>query len=570
MSDRVTMRKVREVLRLYFECGRTQREIARSLSLGTGTVSDYLKRARAAELGWSTAKELSEAELEQRLFRYAERPARERAAIDFGLMHQELKRAGVTLQLLWVEYQEAVRARSDGSEPYQYSQFCERYREWRQKLGVSLRQVHRAGEKAFVDFSGKKPRIVDRATGEVREVELFVMTLGASNYTYAEATFTQKLADFVGATVRAFEYFGGTPEVLVPDQLRSAVSGPDRYDPDINSTYLEMAKHYGVAVVPARPGKPRDKAKVEGAVLIVQRWILARLRHRSFWSMGELNQAIAELVKELNQRPFQKLEGSRASAFEKLDRPLLRPLPPRRYELGVWARAKVHIDYHVAFDHRFYSVPVALVGARVEVRATQSTIEIFFRGERVASHPRCHGPKGSAMTLDEHRPHAHREYGKWPPARLVAWATTLGPSIAQVVERMLSRHSRPELAYRPVLGVIRLGDRYGTARLERACARALAASHLDGARYRYIESMLKLGLEATPLEARESSLTLPAVHENIRGGGYYETEKTDDHGRDHSENASAQTHDHGRSFSATAPEPAGAAALVGREARTTH
>ncbi len=188
-------------------------------------------------------------------------------------MHQELKRVGVTLQLLWVEYQEAVRARNDGSEPYQYSQFCERYREWRKKLGVSLRQVHRAGEKAFVDFSGKKPRIIDRVTGEVREAELFVMTLGASNYTYAEATLTQKLADFVSATVRAFEYFGGVPEVLVPDQLRSAVSGPDRYDPDINSTYLEMAKHYGVAVVPARPGKPRDKAKVENAVLVVQRWI---------------------------------------------------------------------------------------------------------------------------------------------------------------------------------------------------------------------------------------------------------------------------------------------------------
>ena len=440
----------------------------------------------------------------------------------------------------------------------------------RSKLGVSLRQTHRAGEKAFVDYSGKKPKIVDRKTGEVREVELFVMTLGASNYTYAEATLTQKLADFVGATVRAFEYFGGTPEVLVPDQLRSAVSGPDRYDPDINSTYLEMAKHYGVAVVPARPGKPRDKAKVEGAVLIVQRWILARLRHRSFWSLSELNQAIAELVKELNLRPFQKLEGSRATAFEKLDRPLLRALPPRRYEIGVWARAKVHIDYHVAFDHRFYSVPVALVGARVEVRATQSTIEIFSRGERVASHPRSHGPKGSAITSDEHRPHAHREYGRWPPARLVAWATTLGPSIAQVVERMLSRHSRPELAYRPVLGVIRLGDRYGTARLERACARALAASHLDGARYRYIESMLKLGLETAPLESAEPSVILPAAHENIRGGRYYETEKTHDHGRDNSEDVSTQTHDDGRGFSTAASESAGPAALVGREARTTH
>lgn len=564
------MRKVREVLRLHFECGRNQREIARSCAIGAGTVSDYLKRARVAGVDWEVARTLSEAELEARLFRQSLRPgAAERAPVDFAWMHQELKRAGVTLQLLWVEYQESARAQGRG-EPYQYSQFCERYRAWRQKLGVSLRQVHRAGEKAFVDYSGKKPRLVEPVTGEVRDVELFVMTLGASNYTYVEATLTQRLADFVAATVRAFEYFGGVPEVLVPDQLRSAVSGPDRYDPDINSTYLEMAKHYNVAVVPARPAKPRDKAKVEGAVLVVQRWVLARLRNRRFSNLGELNAAIAELVEELNRRPFQKLEGSRRTAFEALDRPALQPLPARRYELGVWTRAKVHIDYHVAFDHRFYSVPVALVGARVEVRATESVVEIFLRGERVASHPRSLGPKGSAVTQNEHRPHAHREYGKWPPARLVTWARTLGPSIALVVERMLSRHPRPELAYRPVLGVIRLGDRYGLARLEAACARALAASHLDGARYRYIESMLKLGLEAKPLEQSEQLNLRPIAHENIRGGRYYETEQTRDHRRNDPEDARAQAHHDGGSLPTIAAEPAGAAALVGRETRTTH
>ncbi|HET9933373.1 MAG TPA: IS21 family transposase [Polyangiaceae bacterium] len=565
------MRKVREVLRLHFECGRKQREIARSCAIGAGTVSDYLKRARDAGLDWKTASELSETELENRLFRYGQRPTTgERAAIDFGLVHQELKRTGVTLQLLWVEYQQAVRARGDGIEPYQYSQFCELYRNWRGKLGISLRQVHRAGEKAFIDYSGKRPRIVDSATGEIRDVELFVMTLGASNYTYAEATLTQKLADFVASTVRGFEFFGGVPEVVVPDQLRSAVSGPDRYDPDINGTYLEMAKHYGVAVVPARPGKPRDKAKVESAVLVAQRWILARLRNRSFFSLDDLNRAISELVSELNERPFQKLDGSRKTAFESLDRPALRALPASRYELGVWTRAKVHIDYHVAFDHRFYSVPVALVGVRVEVRATRSVVEIFSRGVRVASHPRSYAPKGTAVTNDEHRPHAHREYGKWPPARLVAWASTLGPNIALVVERMLGRHSRPELAYRPVLGVIRLGDRYGTARLERACERALTASHLDGARYRYIESILRLGLEGAPLEPKEPAQTLPTAHENIRGGDYYETEDTSDHGRNDPEDARAQAHDDGRSFSTTAREPTRAATIVGREARTTH
>jgi transposase len=562
------MRKVREVLRLHFECGRSQREIARSCAVGAGTVSDYLKRARDAGLDWATASALSEPDLESLLFRYSQRATTgERAPIDFGWVHQELKRAGVTLQLLWVEYQQAIQARGDGSQPYQYSQFCELYRGWRKKLGVSLRQVHRAGEKVFVDYSGKRPRLTDGATGETREVELFVMTLGASNYTYAEATLTQKLPDFVGATVRGFEYFCGVPEVLVPDQLRSAVSGPDRYDPDINATYLEMAKHYGVAVVPARPGKPRDKAKVEGAVLLVQRWVLARLRSRRFFSLVELNEAISELVHELNHRPFKKLEGSRRSAFESLDRPALRALPALRYELGVWARAKVHIDYHVAFDHRFYSVPVALVGARVEVRATASVVEIFHREERVTSHRRSFGPKGTAVTHDEHRPQAHREYGKWPPARLVAWATTLGPNIEIVVARMLQRHVRPELAYRPVLGVLRLGDRYGTARLDRACARALSASHFDGARYRYIESILKLGLESQPLEQSEPTTSLPTAHENIRGGGYYETESRNDHGRDDSENARPEAHHHGGRIPAAAAEPPGPAALVGGEAR---
>jgi hypothetical protein len=273
-------------------------------------------------------------------------------------------------------------------------------------------------------------------------------------------------------------------------------------------------------------------------------------------------------VHELNQRPFQKLEGSRRSAFESLDRPALRALPAHRYELGVWARAKVHIDYHVAFDHRFYSVPVALVGARVDIRATPSVVEIFSRGERVASHPRSVGAKGTAVTNDEHRPQAHREYGQWPPARLVAWATTLGPNIELVVARMLQRHVRPELAYRPVLGVLRLGDRYGTARLDRACARALAASHFDGARYRYIASILKLGLESLPLEQSEPTTSLPTAHENIRGGGYYETESKNDHGRDDPEDARAQAQHHGGGVPAAAAESARPAALVGGEARS--
>jgi len=379
--------------------------------VATGTVSGYLQRARDAGLTWERAEGMTDAEVNSALF--PTMPERNvgavRAPIDFAHVHRELARPGVTLQLLWAEYQESALARGDEAKPYQYSQFCELYGAWRVRLRPSMRRVHHAGEKAFLDYSGKKPRIVDPATGEVRDVELFVMVLGASNYTYSEATRTQMLPDFVGATIRGFEFFGGVPEVVVPDQLRSAVRGPDRYEPDINATYLEMAQHYGVTVIPARPRRPRDKAKVEGGVLVVQRWILARLRHRTFYSLNELNQAIWELLDELNDKPFQKLEGSRSSVFEKLEQPALRALPAVRYELAERRKARVNIDYHVEYDKRHYSVPYPLANEQVEVRATVGVVEIFHNGERVAHHVRSYGPRGTAVTEPAHRPLHHRE-----------------------------------------------------------------------------------------------------------------------------------------------------------------
>jgi transposase len=389
MTERLSMRKIREVLRLRLECKRTQAEIAASAGIGPSTVGDYLARARKADVTWERARALGDAELEGLLFRDAGRnepPAR--VAIDFGWVHRELSRPCVTLQTLWVEYREGALATGGTAKTYEYSRFCDLYAHWRKKLDVTMRQVHRAGEKLFIDYSGRRPHIVDRATGEVTEVELFVAVLGASNYTFAEATRTQQLADFVGSTVRAFEYFGCVPEVVVPDQLRSAVAGPDRYEPDNNPTYQEMAEHYGVTIIPARPRNPKDKPKVEGGVLIVQRWILAVLRGRTFFSLGELNATIAELLERLNARPFQKLEGCRRSAFETLDKPAMKPLPARRYEISSWKRAKVNIDYCVAYDHRIYSVPYALVGEQVDVRATVGTVEVLHRGVRVASHVR--------------------------------------------------------------------------------------------------------------------------------------------------------------------------------------
>jgi transposase len=383
-----------------------------------------------------------------------------------------------------------------------------------------MRQIHAAGEKVFIDYSGKKLRIVDRTTGEVSEVEIFVAVLGASNYTYAEATRTQKLGDFVASTVRAFEFFGCVPQIAVPDQLRSAVSGPDRYEPDINPTYLEMAQHYGVTVIPARPRKPKDKAKVEGGVLIVQGWIVAALRNRIFFSLGELNAAIRELVEKLNVRPFRRLEGCRRSAFEAIDRPAMRPLPARRYEIAEWKRAKVNIDYCVTLDDRHYSVPYALVGEHVDIRATASVVEVLHKGVRVASHARQYGPKGSARIADEHRPRAHREYGKWPPERVVAWADSIGGHVGTLASAIMSRRTHPETGYRACLGVIRLADRYGRERVDAACARAVS---IGSPSFKTVKSILKSGLDRAPLFEPPARTAID--HDNIRGASYFDKEE---------------------------------------------
>lgn len=520
------MRKIREVLRLKFECGRTNRQIAASCRLGAGTVSDYLQRARSSAVSWTDAQALTDAALEARLFKQPQyRASLPRASIDFDWVHQELRRTGVTLQLVWTEYVEAAQGRAGEEPPYQYTQFCERYHRWRGRLDLVMRQTHRAGEKAFIDYSGKRPTIIDPTTGEIIEVELFVMVLGASNYTFAEATRSQKSADFVGSIVRGLDFFGGVPEVLVPDQLRSAVTGPDRYDPDINATLLDLATHYDTAIIPARPRKPRDKAKVEAGVLIAQRWIVARLRHRRFFSLGELNLAIAELLEDLNARAFKRLPGCRRSAFASIDQPALKPLPTARFVPSERAWARVNIDYHVTFDERLYSAPHALVGERIEIRATNAMVEIWHGGQRVHGHVRSYGPKGSVVTCEAHRPTAHRDYGKWPPERLVGWAAKIGPNVARVAEMTLGQYPRPELGYRAVLGLIRAGERHPAARFDTACAYALEVCGSTAPRRKYIEALLKRGLERMPIIRQQDELPHLGMHENIRGGSYYDKEK---------------------------------------------
>ncbi len=521
------MRKVREVLRLKHVLKLAERKIERSVGISHGTVGAYLKRAAEAGLSWEEAEKLSDGEVEARLFQQVGRnePVT-RAPIDFRWVHTELHRAGVTLELLWTEYMQAVAEGGSGRKPYQYSQFCELYREYKKKLSPVMRQTHIAGKHSFIDFSGKRPRLFNGETGEFTEVELFVMVLGASSYTYAEAVRTQTLPDFVGATVRGLEYFGGVTEILVPDQLRSAVSKPDRSEPEINATYAEMAQHYGTAVVPARPRKPKDKAKVEGAVLIAQRWILACLRNRRFFSLEELNAAIWELLEKLNARPFQKLEGCRRSAFEKLDRPALRPLPARRYEIGEWKLGVgVNVDYHFTYDDRHYSVPCELINAKVDVRATATVIEVWRDWKRVTSHERSYGAKGTAVTKPEHRPQSHRAWGEWPPERLVGWATTKGARTGEVATAILERGPHPESGRRACLGLMRMGEKYGDERLEAACGRALA---IGNPTLRSVEAILKSGLEKVALAEEVESK--PVVHENIRGGDYFDREETTSRG----------------------------------------
>jgi transposase len=384
-----------------------------------------------------------------------------------------------------------------------------------------MRQVHRAGEKAFVDFSGKRPGLIDVTTGELVPVELFVGVLGASSYVYAEACAAQDLGSWITAHVRMVEFWGGTPALFVPDNLRSGVTQPCRYEPVINRTYLEFAQHYGAAVVPARAGHPRDKAVVEANVLVAQRWILAVLRDRQFFSLAELNAAIWALLPGLNARPMRRLGVSRRALFEQLDRPLLRPLPTTRYEFAEWRDAGVNIDYHVAVEHNYYSVPYQLLHQRVEVRLTATIVELFLKGRRVASH-RPHRGRGAHATDPAHMPHAHRAHAEWTPSRLIAWAATTGPATAALVVAILGAKSHPEQGYRACLGLMRLGKRYGAARLEAAAARA---AQLGAPSYRTVQNILASGVDRVPLAERPASPSLPG-HPNIRGSAYYTTEET--------------------------------------------
>jgi len=506
----LSMRKVGEIFRLSAECGKTNREIARSCGVSHTVVNDYLKRAQEAGLSGEEIQKMSEMELVERLKAGSESNKAPRPQPDWRKVYEELKKKSVTLTLLWEEYKET---HPDG---YQLSQFYESFRRWKKKLDVSLRQTHRAGEKMFVDYAGQTIPVVDGETGKIRQAQIFVAVLGASNYTFSEAAWDQSLASWTGSHVQAFEYFEGVPEIVVPDNLKSGVSKACRYEPDLNPAYHDMAAHYGTAVIPARAAKPKDKAKVEVGVQIVERWILAALRNRTFFSLQELNVAISELLLKLNGRPFKKLEGSRRSWFEKIDCPALKALPETRYVLAEWKKARVNIDYHVELEDHYYSVPYSLVQEEVELRYTAATVEIFFRGKRIASHLRSHSP-GRHTTQSEHMPKNHREYLEWAPSRILGWAASTGEATGQIAGKILTSREHPEQGYRSCLGILRLGKLYGRDRLEAASKRALA---IGAASYKSIRSILENSLDRETVPEMRAPQTIE--HPNLRGQGYYD------------------------------------------------
>ncbi len=505
------MRRIKEVLRFRYESGLGLRQISRALSVSPATVREYLRRAEQAGLSWPLPADLSDARLEQILFPPPiMMPVGERPLPDWASLNKELRRKGVTLFLLWQEYNAVY---PDG---YQYSWFCEMYRAWSSKLDVSMRQTHKAGEKMFVDYAGQSLPITNPETGEITEAQIFVATLGASSYTFAETTWTQTLPDWIGSHMRAFTFFGGVTEIIVPDNLKSGITTPCRYEPGINRTYMEMASHYGTAIIPARVRKPKDKAKVESGVQVVERWILARLRNRTFFSLGEANAAIAELLTQLNDRPFQKLPGSRREMFETLDKPVLKQLPASPYTYAEWEKPRVNIDYHVEVDGHYYSVPYQHIKQSIDVRITAHTVECFLKGKRVASHRRSYR-KGKHTTVTEHMPKAHQEYAEWTPRRLIQWAASFGPNTSVLVEAILRKRVHPQQGFRSALGLIRLGKQYGQKRLENACERALATGALS---YKSVASILKENLDKQPLQKTFEDAE-PIEHGNIRGAAYY-------------------------------------------------
>lgn len=511
------MRKAREALRLLMTLDLSHRQTGKLVGLSHNTAARYQRLIQEKGLDWEAVSALSDAALKAILYPGHFQPTGRRAEPDWSTVHKEMQRKGVTLLLLWHEYKE-----SHPEDGMSYQAFTRAYRRYRQMLGLVMRQEHRAGDKVFVDYSGQRVDIHDARTGERRAAEIFVGVLGASNFTYLDATYTQALPDWISSHIRMFDYFGAAPRLLIPDNLRSAVSKACEFEPIINPTYQEMARHYNIAVVPARKYRPKDKAKAENGVQLVQRWVLARLRHRTFHSLAELNAALRDLLEQLNDKPFKRLEGSRRTRFEDIEKPAMRLLPATRFEMAEWrVGLRVGLDYHVIIDQHAYSVPYRLAREKVDARLTPSVVELLHNNRRVATHERKHQSGGHSTVLS-HMPSAHRRYAGQSPERLLAWATRMGTATGEIVRHYLESRPHPEAGFRSCMGLQRLARTYGDDRLEAACHRALA---IKSPSYTSIQSILKNNLDRQPLLSR-SDAALPTDHGNVRGEAFYQEEES--------------------------------------------
>jgi transposase len=502
------MTNIKEVLRLKFECGLSIRKIATCTKVGRTTISEILSRFEQSELSWPLPNNCSDTELTQALYQ-DKSVNQDKIMPNFAQIFVELRRKQMTKCLLWEEYVAEHQERS-----YRYSQFCEHYLRWHKKQKRSMRQLHTAGDKLFIDYCGPTIPVVNPETGEIRRAQVFVATLGASNYTYVEASPSQKLEDWLNAHANAFEHFGGVPALLVPDNLKAAVTKTDRYEPQLNDSYRKLANHYQTAVMPARPYKPKDKAKAENAVLIVERWIMMRLRHQVFHTFKELNLAIRDLMNDLNQREMKQLGTSRKVLFDTLDKPALKPLPVQRYLYTETKRAKVGPDYHIEYRRHYYSVPHQLVGQHVELEANSRLIQIFHQGNLVSQHPTSQKERGLS-THSEHMPSNHR-YQKWNPERLLNWGSNVGASTREVVSLQLQSKDHPEQAYRSCLGLLNLTKKHGNTRLDQACKDALM---VNKPYLRFIRNLLENHREG---QLSSDPRSTPDIqHSNVRGPSFY-------------------------------------------------
>lgn len=508
----ISMRKLKEILRLKYSAKLTHRQIANSLSISPSSVSTYTNRA--AQIGitqWPLSDDWDDTKLKQQFFKTRVK-LKNFALPDWNKIKEELTSKTMTLLLLWQEY-----AAQHPEGHYSYNHFCRQYKQWLGTQRLSMRQHHKAGEKLFVDYCGPTMNIVNPSTGEIRTAQVFVAVMGASNYTYAEATWSQGLEDWIMSHARCFEFLGGIPELVIPDNLRSAVTKHCRYEPDLNPTYQQLAEHYQTTVIPARPYKPKDKAKAEVGVQIVERWIMARLRHDTFFSLKHLNQRISELLEGLNQRQMKKHPGSRLSQFESIDKPALKALPQYAYTFTQVKKVRVHIDYHVEVEKHYYSVPYTLVKQQLEAHITDQQVTIYHQDKIVAQHPRVYSI-GGHTTCDQHMPIAHQKQSQWTPQRFEQWAKKIGSDTAQVVSLYLHERRHPEQSYRRCLGLLNLAKKYTPERLNAACARALAT---NVTKLKSISHMLSKGLDKQPLPNTQTERLNEIEHQNIRGQNYY-------------------------------------------------